>query len=95
MAQCSMGSRSKLVLSLKYTDSDGDLCSLVEDTLSDCLSFIKDGMLKLVMEIEDRARHPSALTSGAPELALMASPAGSPRSQPEIVEEYEQEWAML
>merc|ERR1711920_426581 len=37
-------------LALKYTDDDGDACSLVQETLEDCLSFARNGVLKLLVE---------------------------------------------
>merc|ERR1712032_1693425 len=39
--------QSRLVL--QYRDDDGDMCSLVEATLEDCLSFTRDGVMKLTV----------------------------------------------
>jgi len=37
-------------LALTYTDDDGDVCHLVQETLEDCLSFARNGVLKLLVE---------------------------------------------
>merc|ERR1712232_476958 len=41
---------AKAMPSISYIDDDGDRCSLVQQTLQDCLGFARNGVLKLELQ---------------------------------------------
>jgi len=45
-----MASSDRFVL--RYSDDDGDLCTLAETTFDDCASFIRSGILKLTLQFD-------------------------------------------
>jgi len=84
---------------LNYTDDDGDVCSLVQETLEDCLSFAHNGVLKLLVE-QDGVDYtkPSAQAISQGSISI-ASPRGSPQLncafEHTIDEEYELSWDLV
>lgn len=63
---------------LKYKDNDGDLCTLVEATFKDFLSFAQDSVLKLAVCQDESPRRPAA-GRGA-----MWEPCGEPGREPSV-----------
>lgn len=95
---------------LQYTDAEGDVCSLVETTLDDCLTFAQDSTLRIMIRLASHAREGQDVVERAlcaankPEAPnfCIASPPVTPRpSTPgsntglEIVEEYSLEWSLV
>jgi len=65
--------------SLTYSDEDGDKCMLMPETLEDCISFTRKGVLNLTLEWKS-AEKPEAATEPAARIAasmLTESPRGS------------------
>lgn len=93
-------------LSFRYKDDDGDLCTLVPDTLHDCFSFSSNGVLNLVAE---QAAFPSgARESVSPSTGNLkscaisiSSPPATPRNRSgstprlPIDEEYDSTWSLI
>jgi len=73
---------------LKYVDDDGDMCSLVVETMDDWLSFGSDGILRLVVVHRLNA-------SMASPVALPRTQSGEPESNNEIGEEYDVAWSLV
>jgi hypothetical protein len=97
------GFGSSVVMSsfvFRYADEDGDMCSVVQSTIQDCLSFAQNNVLKLVVAPRSGSSMDSAeqdlhsdgqtLTRGA-----QSSPFTLPADVPTIVDEYEQEWSIV
>merc|ERR1712232_88908 len=91
-------------LALKYTDDDGDVCSLVQETLEDCLSFARNGVLKLLVEQNsvDYTKPigvPASTQAISQDSICIASPRGSPQLncafEHTIDEEYELPWDLV
>jgi len=91
-------------LALKYTDDDGDMCSLVQETLEDCLSFARNGVLKLLVEQTslDYTKPIGVVATArvtSQDNISIASPRGSPQLnctfEHTIDEEYESSWDLV
>jgi len=105
------GLETNPVVSFRYRDDDGDLCTLVPETFRDCLSFARCGVLNLIVEKNEshalaRKYSPADLPGLATSSLCAAIPIASlptiPRKEDAgeiqalpIDEEYDSTWSMI
>lgn len=96
---------------LRYKDNEGDMCSLVESTLEDCILFARDHVLKLMVGLTDvdgqgmtssQTLCVMSLPECQPQTMSISSPAMTPRGNSSgvdtasgIEEEYSLEWSIV
>lgn len=76
---------------LKYVDNEGDLCTLVKNTLPDFLSMsVQGGTLQMVLEV-------GLQTTSLPGLEdfSIATPPTTPRGESSIEEDYDSMWSLV
>jgi len=76
-------------VTFKYQDDEGDLCTLIQETLPDCLSQAGDGPLKLIARIPATELDPASLLEAIGQLAK------DPEKMLEVVDLMQQDPAKL
>jgi len=70
-------------ISCQYVDAEGDACTLVPSTVEDCLSFARNGVLRLIVSnVPSPAHAPIAVTPSAADSRSwsMCTPLATPRA---------------
>jgi len=80
-------------LSLRYKDNDGDLCTLCAETLQDCLSFEREGVIRIVAEQEEPMTNTHILIATPREVSNMDKQGN--RIDEEICEEFCFDWDIV